>query len=305
MQKALINILSSIKPSLHTPFALMDKYGRRVFGDEFKKNCRKAAVRLGGAEYHLAADLPSAQLKDFCLLLEKVANGMFEEKLIAYVLGKNVEIEDFPFPCGLMAIKNEAHFDFKPLVRKLFEEGFDAKLEDMLLLIIPAGNIDELKEAGRALYETLSEEFPTRILIGIGGIASCREGLALALEEAKKAMAFAWPLKTGVIFYPEMELERLLSFLPGKNLREFVGQIASKLKKLDGDALTTIRAVLDCNLNMAEAARKLYIHRNTLMYRLDKIHEQTGLDIRNFHDAVKMEIYLLLDRLNKSFGDGN
>lgn len=66
------------------------------------------------------------------------------------------------------------------------------------------------------------------------------------------------------------------------------------MKKLDKDAILTIRTVLECNLNLAEASRKLYVHRNTLMYRLNKIYKQTGLDIRNFHDAVIMETILLL-----------
>ncbi|MDN5313165.1 MAG: hypothetical protein PWQ68_2138 [Thermoanaerobacteraceae bacterium] len=297
MQKTLLDILSPIKPSLHTPFALTDRQGRRVFGDELKQKSRKAAVRLCGTEYFLTAEMPPAQLKDFCLLLEEFVNSIFEEKLRAYILGKNVEIEDFPFPCGLIVIKNETIPELKSLVHKLFEDGIAIIIEDMLLLIIPTGNIDELKEASRALYETLSEEFPTRILISIGGIACSREELTKALEEARKALIFAWPFRTGVVFYPEMELEKLFSFLPEQNMREFVDEIGNKLKKLDEDALTTIRAVLDCNLNIAEAARKLYIHRNTLMYRLDKIHEQTGLDIRDFQDAVKMEIYLLLNRI--------
>ncbi|HHW01440.1 MAG TPA: PucR family transcriptional regulator [Thermoanaerobacterales bacterium] len=297
MQKTLINILSSIKPSLHTPFTLMDKYGRRVFGDDFKQKVRKAAIRLCGTECYLAADMPQAQLKDFVTLMEGFVNGIFEEKLRAYILGKKVELEDFPFPCGLIIVKSEKAQDLLPLVRKLFDNGFSITVDDILLLIISTSSIDELKETSRALYETLSEEFPTRILISIGGIACSREELTKAMEEARKALIFAWPLKTGVVFYPEMELEKLFSFLPEQNMQEFVGEIGSKLKKLDEDALTTIRAVLDCNLNIAEAARKLYIHRNTLMYRLDKIHEQTGLDIRNFQDAVKMEIYLLLNRI--------
>jgi len=299
MQKTLFEILSSIKTGLHTSFALTDRQGHKVFGDDLRQKPRKAAVRLGGSEYFLAADMPPAQLKDFCLLLERLVNSLFEEKLRAYILGKSVMPEDFPFPCGLITVKSEELPGLLPLVRKLFEEGFGVIVEDMLLLIIPTGNIDELKETSRALYETLSEEFPSKIIISIGGIADSREQLANAFEDARKALKFAWTAKSGVVFYREMTLQKLLSSLPAENMRDFTQQIDEGLKKLDEDMLRTIRSVLDCNLNMAEAARRLYIHRNTLMYRLDRIQAQTGLDLRNFRDAVKMEIYLLLKDIFK------
>jgi carbohydrate diacid regulator len=94
-----------------------------------------------------------------------------------------------------------------------------------------------------------------------------------------------------------MVLERLLLSLPEKNRQVFIDEMGINLKKLDEETLKTIQVVLECNLNMAEAARRLYIHRNTLMYRLDKVFSLTGLDLRNFKDAVKMEIYFTLNGL--------
>jgi len=297
MQKTLLDILSSIKAGLRTPFTLLDKHGHKIFGDDLKQRTHKAAIRLCGSEYFLVAEMSPAQLKDFCLLLEGFVDGILEERLKAYIFGKDVKLEDFPFPCGLLAIKSEDPAGLKPLVGKLFDEGIAFTLEDVLLLIIPTESPEELKETSQALYETLSEEFSSRILISMGGIAACREELEKTLKNAKRAIEYVRPFMTGVVFYRELILERLFSSLPEKSLKEFAGEIGQKLNKLDKDAFPTIQAVLDCNLNMAEAARKLYIHRNTLMYRLDKIHEQTGLDLRNFHDAVKMEIYLLLNRI--------
>jgi len=66
-------------------------------------------------------------------------------------------------------------------------------------------------------------------------------------------------------------------------------------KVLDNDMINTMRVFLDSNIRIGEAARRLFIHRNTLIYRLDKIYNLTGLDLRNFKDAIKMNIFLILN----------
>ncbi|TYP49784.1 PucR family transcriptional regulator [Thermosediminibacter litoriperuensis] len=297
MQKAITEILSEIKKQLKTPFAILDKNGRCVLEGELVKKPAKCPVKLCGSEYVLAANLAPEQLNDFTLLLEELVNRRFSEKLIAFLAGKGTVIEDLPKPCGLILVKSSESFKPEPFIENLFEEALFAKNGEAFIFIIPATDLDELKETSRALYQTLTEEVSSRILICIGGITSAPGELPALYRDAVKALKFAPFLKTGVLYYPEMALERLLASLPAESRREFITEIGRKIQDLDEEALKTIRTVLDCNLNLAAAARKLYIHRNTLMYRLDKISSQTGLDIRKFKDAVKMEIFLALNEL--------
>lgn len=60
--------------------------------------------------------------------------------------------------------------------------------------------------------------------------------------------------------------------------------------------LTTIEKFFENSLNLSETARQLYIHRNTLVYRLDKVQKTLGLDLRNFHDAVTFKIMMMLEK---------
>ncbi|MCG0276477.1 MAG: helix-turn-helix domain-containing protein [Thermosediminibacteraceae bacterium] len=297
MQKTIIEILSEIKKQLKTPFAILDKKERYVLIGELKEKQSRCTVNLCGSKYVLAADLAPEQLSDFSLLLKELINRKFSEKLIAFLEGKGNAIEDLPNPCGLILVKSSDSFKLENFLESLFEEMLFVKADDAFIFIIPVGDLDELKETSFALYQSLSEEISSRILICIGGLAKEPTELPVAYMNAVKALQFASPFKVGVLNYTEMALEKLLASLPQESRHEFNIEIGRRIRGLDKEALKTIRTVLDCNLNLAEAARKLYIHRNTLMYRLDKISSQTGLDIRKFKDAVKMEIFLTLNEL--------
>ena len=83
--------------------------------------------------------------------------------------------------------------------------------------------------------------------------------------------------------------------MPADVRQNYKSEMSIDFKDLDSDTINTIRVFLNCNLHIAETARRLYIHRNTLIYRLDKIYKLTGLDLRNFKDAIKMQIQLILN----------
>ncbi|WP_422446413.1 PucR family transcriptional regulator [Thermoanaerobacterium sp. DL9XJH110] len=294
MQRLISNILVEIKPKLRTPFMLIDRKGDKIFGDDVKGNVKKAKVRLCGAEYMLLAELTPRQMNDFCLLLEEYINGRFNDMLKAFVQGKETTLEEFPFPCGLLLLKSELLEKIEPFINSLFNEVFILNLKEILLVILPVGDLQELKETSIALYQTINEEISSKVTISIGGIARSQNELAKIFSDAQKALKFSPMIKSHVLYYPEMTMEKLFSSIPAKKRQEFAHEIGEKLKKLDTETFDTIRVVLECNLNMSEAARRLYIHRNTLMYRLEKIASITGLDLRNFKDAIILEIYFLL-----------
>ena len=70
-------------------------------------------------------------------------------------------------------------------------------------------------------------------------------------------------------------------------------------KTLTDEMIATIEKFFENNLNLSETSRQFYIHRNTLVYRLDKIQKALGLDLRNFHDAVTFKIMMMLERQNR------
>lgn len=99
-----------------------------------------------------------------------------------------------------------------------------------------------------------------------------------------------------VISYDRLGIGRLIYSLPMPLCRQFLGEVFAQADPgaFDEEALTTIRQFFEDSLNVAETARHLYIHRNTLVYRLDKIQKGLGLNIRNFDDAMMLRLGLMV-----------
>ena len=103
-----------------------------------------------------------------------------------------------------------------------------------------------------------------------------------------------------VVAYKDFALAKLLEDLNVSKTEELIlalGGEGAKLLTQDDELMQTGEAFLHSNLNVSETARELYIHRNTLNYRLDKIERLTGLDIRNFGDALNFKIIAMLAKL--------
>jgi carbohydrate diacid regulator len=99
-----------------------------------------------------------------------------------------------------------------------------------------------------------------------------------------------------VVAYNNLGIGRLIYQLPMSLCRMFIKEIfdGKSPDDLDDETLTTINKFFENNLNVSETSRQLYIHRNTLVYRLDKLEKSTGLDLRVFEDAITFKIALMV-----------
>ncbi|KIR02217.1 transcriptional regulator, CdaR [Lachnospiraceae bacterium TWA4] len=92
-------------------------------------------------------------------------------------------------------------------------------------------------------------------------------------------------------------MERLVYNLSKEQAYEFIRDYALNLEVFaDKDLVVTVQTLMDCGGNLAQTARKLYVHRNTLNYRLDKIKRLTGLNVKKYEDATIFKLALLADR---------
>ena len=161
----------------------------------------------------------------------------------------------------------------------------------------------EIEQYSMALCSTLTTEAGQTSLIGIGGVKHSLAQLHESLLEAKKAINIGLPFqpKRQIFNYSSMVLERFLCDIPEDSAAQFHQTLFNKktAKLFSEEMLNTIEAFFDNSLNLSETARKLYIHRNTLVYRLDKIQKITGLDLRTFDDAMTFKLLMLMGKLRK------
>ena len=152
------------------------------------------------------------------------------------------------------------------------------------------------------LVRSLREELGVRAQVGVGGIAARFEDAAVSYRQASAALRLGqqYGARGGVYGYRSYVLVKMLEEIPPARRAEYFSTLLegeSRALLEDEDMLGTAEEFLENSLNVSETSRNLFMHRNTLMYRLDKIERMTGLDLRNFSDAVTFRVITILNRL--------
>ena len=161
-------------------------------------------------------------------------------------------------------------------------------------------NFDELEEYAKAIEMSFLTEYGTAVYVGISNARDDLVSIPEAYEEARSAINVGriYHSNRTVFVYRNLLLERFLSDVPADMCGSYNTMIFNrKTARLFNDEMVhTIETFFDNSLNLSETARKLYIHRNTLVYRLEKVQRAIGLDLRNFDDAVTFKMMMLLGK---------
>ena len=156
----------------------------------------------------------------------------------------------------------------------------------------------EIEKMAVNIADTLSTEFYTKVSIGISTIVENIKDLAKAYQEAQVALEVGKVFETekNIVSYENLGIGRLIYQLPTTLCEMFLQEVFKKgsLETLDRETLMTIQCFFENNLNVSETSRKLFVHRNTLVYRLEKIRKLTGLDLREFEHAITFKVALMV-----------
>lgn len=166
--------------------------------------------------------------------------------------------------------------------------------------------VQDLPEYAMALQDTLQNELGLQAVIGIGQTVHQLMDLAISYQQAAHAMEIgsAFRPKDQIFEHQSLLLERFVADTPAALANTYANSLFNRKtsRLLNEETMTTIEVFIQENLNLTDAARQLFIHRNTLVYRLDKIKQQLGLDLRNFHDAMTFKLLSDLKKTAKAKG---
>lgn len=158
----------------------------------------------------------------------------------------------------------------------------------------------DLLKIAKQIEDALAEELNIKAVIGIGTVVGHIRDLARAYKEAQVAIDVGKVFDTekSIINYENLGIGRLIYQLPTTLCEMFLQEVFKKnpIDALDQETLFTINKFFENNLNVSETARKLFVHRNTLVYRLEKIKKLTGLDLREFDDAITFKVALMVKK---------
>ncbi len=161
----------------------------------------------------------------------------------------------------------------------------------------------ELEKVAQNFNDLLRNDGEEDILIAYGTVVNDIKEVSKSYKEAKLALDVGKIFfgEKSIIAYSALGIGRLIYQLPIPLCKMFIREIfeGKSPDDFDEETLTTINKFFENNLNVSETSRQLYIHRNTLVYRLDKLQKSTGLDLRVFEDAITFKIALMVVKYMK------
>ncbi|MEG2082050.1 MAG: helix-turn-helix domain-containing protein [Oscillospiraceae bacterium] len=165
----------------------------------------------------------------------------------------------------------------------------------------------DIEKLAASIVDTLNVEYYIKSTIGIGTQIVNIKDLANSFKEAQIALEVGKVFDTErtIVNYEHLGVARLIYQLPTTLCEMFLKEVFKQgsIESLDQETLFTIQSFFENNLNVSETSRGLFVHRNTLVYRLEKIRKITGLDLREFDDAIVFKVALMVKKYLQSSQD--
>lgn len=162
--------------------------------------------------------------------------------------------------------------------------------------IVIVGCFEEPKEHAKSIKNSIETDLYCNCVISVNGKINNIFDLRKCYNECKESLFLGekFSLKESILNYDNTLFEKIVYNVNLKVKNELMIRFSYKFDHFDGEIITTIEEFIKSDLNISDAAKKLFIHRNTLIYRLDKIYKETGFDIRNFKEASVFIIAFLV-----------
>ena len=181
-----------------------------------------------------------------------------------------------------------------------------------MILVKALENTDDYQTLNRIAHEivdTLNMEAMVGVRVAYGTIVEELKDVSRSYKEADLALQVGrvFYVEKNILAYDELGIGRLIHQLPPSLCEMFLKEVFENgpEEKFEEEELTTVYTFFDNNLNISETARQLYVHRNTLVYRLEKIQKKTGLDVRVFDDALTFKIAMMVADHMKDINEKN
>ena len=259
-------------------------------GDDAKRDCILASIALSG--YYDSSD----NKNDIASFVKNVVTDNILPSDI-FVRARDL---DFPIDGATAALvirssEGASSVQVLDIIGNLFPEKnkdfiFNVNETDTVLIKSVSSDIvpEDLEQLAASIADVLETEHRIIVQIGIGSRVVGVKDMATSFREARTALEVGKVFDTehNIISYGNLGIARLIYQLPATK--------EGSIEALDQETLFTIQRFFENNLNVSETSRGLFVHRNTLVYRLEKIKKLTGLDLREFDEAIVFKVALMV-----------
>ena len=268
-----------------------------------------------GEDVHMIGRIAVSQLQDLIVAYkERFDKNNFVQNLLLvdiYNRAKKLHIEpQMRRIVYIIETKNERDNSAMEVIRNLFgdDDGnliteVDEKSIILIRCLQDEESYEDLEETAASIRDIMNSEAMIDVRVSCGTIVSEISQVSRSFKEARMALNVGKIFYSGdrIHMYSNLGIGRLIYQLPENLCQLFLREVFTKQQPetFDEETLTTINMFFGNSLNVSETARQLFVHRNTLVYRLEKLSRSTGLDIRSFDDAVTFKIALMVENYLK------
>ena len=232
------------------------------------------------------------------VILDNILHGDIYAKAKELNFNDNVRRIAYLIKCAA-----PTEYNLLEIMQNMFPDkskDFVLSLDENAALIKEMGKPEDAESVAKEIVSTLNSEFFIKGIVGIGGPADEIKDLSRSYKEAQIALEVGkvFDNEKEVINYKNLGIGRIIYQLPTTLCEVFLQEVFKEgsLESLDRESLMTIQSFFENSLNVSETSRKLFVHRNTLVYRLEKIKRLTGLDLREFEHAIVFKVALMVKK---------
>lgn len=304
------NFLEELSNAVNLSFCLIDNRNNIIFAsDNFNENLSIVSINISFENLRFKLEIEKKNEASLKLLKYTIENHylklhLYKEKYITSLLeGKdipdNLILEGIPFlpkGCHVLLINIDKNIDEAlHIIHEAYlnEEVFRIIYKGSILVI---GVFEEVLEHVIGIKEAITLELFCKCYISFSNVIHNKDELKKAYLDCQINMLIGkqFKVKDDIYNCSNLFFEKLIYNTNSNYKKKLLFNYEDILNKFDKELLNTAEQFLYCNLNISDTAKKLYIHRNTLIYRLDKIKKEAGLDIRIFNEAMIFSIVLLV-----------
>lgn len=313
--KRIDELIKNINEVTQIPFKLKDELGDIYISPSFNSKDLNVEQKIETLNKIFTIIINKNEEKFIPLLSYYISNVIkdtnYEKNIIITDIlnGNSVNIDDInnnyqfmleKFNLILVFVENKVEEAYH-----LIKQGYDERDTAVLIYqdrILVLGKLESVYEHALSIKETLSSNMSGQKLISYCRVNSYVD-IKKCLKKCIKKISLVnrFNLDIDIIGEHDIVFEEIIESIDSECKKELINEFNKGLKKIDNDMIKTIDGFFKCGLNLSEASKELYIHRNTLIYRIEKLQKYTGFDIRNFNEAVIFKtIYTLWKEDNRN-----
>lgn len=308
-----MTFLDNLKSSLGYGIGIYNLYGEFIEGLDLGFSSTSDSLVINGKTYiacenHIIA-VESQLSEDACRLIRSTyrlfyGNRITKEDSLEYIIKNNVPNESIQGKyIGFNVIYITSMDNIWDIVKSIYEDEsveFVVDRDGIYLIKL----FEDVSQEAEAIIEGIWQEKGIKAIIGCGRTVSCEYTIKDAAIHAKNSSKIAkrLDLNSGFFHIDKILVYGLINSIGDNDIAYYLHghHEGFMLASRDKELLDTAEQLFKCNLNISEAARNLYIHRNTLLYRIEKIKNLTGLDIKGFEDALTFKFIITVLKLKNT-----